>query len=96
MAQMQIYELTTRYDARQSFGHKAIVQVEGENSVLYSYETPVARIINGKVELSPSWNYGDTTVRHVREYLRQNGKLPTTIEGAEKFVIAELFPVVSF
>ena len=96
MENIKIYELTTRYDTRKSFGHKAIVHTDGNNSVLYSYETPVARITDGKVELSPSWDYGDTTVRHVREYLRQEGKLPTTIEGAEKSVIAELFPVISF
>jgi hypothetical protein len=96
MENIKIYELSTRYDERQSFGHKAIVHTDGKDSVLYSYETPVARITNGKVELSPSWDYGNTTVRHVREYLRQEGKLPTSIEGAEKKDIASLFPVVDF
>lgn len=96
MKTMKMYELMTQYDARQSFGHKAIVHVDGNNSVLYSYETPVARINNGKVELSPSWSYSDTTIRHVREYLRQEGKLPTTIEGAEKSTIEKLFPVKEF
>lgn len=96
MGNIKIYELKAQYDSRKSFGHKAIVHIDGNNSVLYSYETPVARITDDKVELSPSWSYSETTVRHVREYLRQEGKLPTTIEGAEKSVIAELFPVVSF
>ena len=96
MRNIKRYILETQYDARQSFYNKATVEVEGNNSVLLSYQVPVARITDDKVELSPSWNYSDTTVRHVREYLRQNGKLPTTIEGAEKSVIAKLFPIVSF
>lgn len=96
MEKMKLYELTTMYDSRQSFGHKAMVQTNGSASILYSYETPVAKVENGNVVLSPSWSYSDTTVRHVREFLRQEGKLPTTIEGAEKSTIATLFPIREF
>lgn len=96
MKTMKLYELSAMYDGRQSFGHKAIVQTDGSTSVLYSYETPIAKIENDKVVLGPKWDYSDTTVRHVREFLRQEGKLPTSIEGAEKSTIATLFPIEEF
>ena len=93
---MKRYILETVYDDRQSFYNKARVEEEGNKSTLFSYEVPVAKIEDGNVTLSPSWSYSNTTIRHVREFLRQEGKLPTTIEGAEKSTIASLFPIREF
>ena len=74
------------YDNRQSFYNKAVVTTDtvlwgnstelkapGEKH-LYSYNTEVCYIDNaGKVHLLPLWNYSATTLRHIKEFLRQNG-----------------------
>lgn len=68
------YELMARYDSRASFHHKAIVEEENGVKTLYSYETPVAEIDkNNKVKLLNAWDYSQTTLRHTKEFLKQNG-----------------------
>ena len=37
------YELATKYDARKSFCHKAIVEDDGTTKTLISYTTEVAK-----------------------------------------------------
>jgi hypothetical protein len=68
-----VYDMTPQYDARQSFYGKARVEDNGNEKTLYSYNTPVAKIADGKVELLPKWDWSQTTLRHVKEFLRQNG-----------------------
>lgn len=68
-----IYGLEAQYDSRKSFGGKA--QVETDNAgteTLYSYNTPVVKIVNGKVTLLPKWDSSATTLRHVKEFLKQH------------------------
>lgn len=67
------YNLRPDYDSRQSFYDKARVEDNGEELVLYSYNTPVAKIVSGKVELLPKWDFSQTTLRHIKEFLKQNG-----------------------
>lgn len=62
---MQIYSLNCRYDSRQSFYDKAKVKV------LTSYDTPVALIEDDKVYIDEL--YSQTTLRHIKEFLKQNG-----------------------
>lgn len=75
LSEAPIYGLEPQYDSRKSFYNKAQVDVNDENGVktLMSYNTPVCRIANGKVELLPAWDYSATTLRHVKEFLQQNG-----------------------
>ena len=67
-------ELQTRYDSRASFYGKALV---GENSLLgeglhlKSYDTFVAKIVDGKAIVNGT--YSATTLRHIKEFLLQNG-----------------------
>ena len=69
---MELYELIARFDSRKSFYHKALVKVEDNGiKTLLSYETPVARVSFGKLELLPQWDCSMTTSRHVREFCRQ-------------------------
>ena len=63
--------LKTRYDSRGSFGGKAMVEQEGKKLKLYSYDTFVAYIENGKAHVKGQ--YSATTMRHIKEFLRQNG-----------------------
>lgn len=61
--------LQPEYDSRASFYNKA----EFDDDKLYSYGTLVAEIVDGKPVLYPDWDYSQTTIRHVREFLRQHG-----------------------
>lgn len=73
LTEAPIYGLEAQYDSRRSFGGKA--QVETDNAgteTLYSYDTPVVKIVNGKVTLLPKWDSSVTTLRHVKEFLKQH------------------------
>ena len=82
------YYLSARYDDRQSFYCKAEVEERGNTKTLLSYKTKVCRIKDGKVTFLPDWNYSNTTVRHVREFLRQEG-----FAVGSKDEMAKMYPV---
>ena len=69
------YELSPKYDSRASFYGKAHVEHEDDGSItLYSYNTPVVTITPDKqVQLLDLWDSSQTTLRHVKEFLQQNG-----------------------
>jgi hypothetical protein len=68
---MKKYNLEARYDARQSFYGKAVVEEEDGKKTLISYSTKVATIENGVAKVSGT--YSATTLRHIKEFLLQNG-----------------------
>lgn len=83
---MQVYELSANYDSRASFYGKAQVIVSDDGSkTLQSYSTkvaiikPVTREDLGRVESTDEYNvevfgtYSQTTLRHIKEFLLQNG-----------------------
>lgn len=61
--------LQPQHDARKSFYNKA----ETDDDKLYSYGTLVAEIVDGEPVLHDKWDYSATTIRHVKEWLQQNG-----------------------
>lgn len=67
--------LNPQYDSRKSFYGKAHVVDDSDGSqILYSYDTPVCKINDrGEVELLSMWDSSQTTLRHVKEFLQQNG-----------------------
>ena len=67
---MNIYDLQARHDSRQSFYGKAQVITEGKKITLRSYSMEVAYIENGKAHVEGT--YSTTTLRHIKEFLRQN------------------------
>lgn len=69
----QPYELEPRYDSRKSFYGKATVRtwIATGEKVLRSYNTDVARIRNGQPIVHGT--YSSTTLRHIKEFLKQNG-----------------------
>lgn len=68
---MTITELSPRYDARASFYGKAKV-VDNDGALeLYSYDTKVAVIQGDKAQVFGT--YSNTTLRHIKEFLLQNG-----------------------
>lgn len=70
---MQTYELSTRYDTRQSFYGKARVEEQNNGDLdLISYTTHVATVrANGTAVVYGT--YSQTTLRHIKEFLAQNG-----------------------
>ena len=67
----EMFELAARYDSRKSFYGKAKVVVDGNALSLYSYDTLVAVIIDGKVTRADIGVHSRTTNRHIREFIRQ-------------------------
>lgn len=68
---MMEYELRCIYDSRKSFYDKALV-IESENGKkLKSYNTIVCEIVNNRPIVYGT--YSNTTLRHIKEFLKQNG-----------------------
>lgn len=71
-------KLEPKFDSRKSFYGKArVIEKDDGSKVLYSYSTPVVRIKDGKATLLRKgyvgWNASPTTLRHVKDFLAQNG-----------------------
>lgn len=64
-------ELEAIYDARQSFYGKAIVSSNNGVISLWSYGTLAATIYDGQAKVYGT--HSATTLRHIKEFLRQNG-----------------------
>ena len=75
MDNFKMYDLKPINDGRQSFYGKAIIMRDEENNsdTLLSYNEKVARLIKGKLELYDKWCFSGTTLRHIKEFLKQNG-----------------------
>ena len=78
-------ELLPEYDARKSFYGKAKVETDTETGVtsLYSYGTLVATVFlhsgdNGRATVYGT--YSATTLRHIKEFLKQHGFTAKTKE----------------
>ena len=73
LVEKPVYELEPRYDARKSFYGKAQVDTgdNGDKNKLYSYDTLVAEIKDGKPVVYGT--YSQTTLRHIKDWLKQNG-----------------------
>ena len=70
-----VTDLEPMYDAARSFYGKAQVATKGSNLELLSYGRPVASLdkIGDELTLSQDWAASATTLRHTKEFLRQNG-----------------------
>lgn len=94
---ISMYELSAQYDSRASFYNKAVVHESATEKVLYSYNTPVVRIekdangYNTKAVLGTAATYSATTLRHVKEFLKQNG-----FKAGSKKEIESMYPVEDF
>ena len=64
-------ELRCIYDSRKSFYGKAKISYINSVLILKSYNTNVAYIKDNKVRVSGT--YSNTTLRHIKEFLKQNG-----------------------
>lgn len=75
-----VYRLNPRYDSRKSFYGKAQVDTgdKGDQNKLYSYDTLVAEIKDGKPVVYGT--YSQTTLRHIKDWLKQNGFKAETLK----------------
>ncbi|AIX12544.1 hypothetical protein WRP3_041 [Lactococcus phage WRP3] len=64
-------ELEPIFDTRKSFYKKAYTLTENDKIILLSYNTEVAEIRDGKAKIFDT--YSPTTLRHIKEFLYQNG-----------------------
>ncbi len=64
-------QLTATFDSRKSFYGKAEIETVKNGLELYSYNTLVAQIIKG--ELTILNTQSATTLRHIKEFMLQNG-----------------------
>lgn len=66
-------ELKTQYDSRKSFYNKATVEICDDRTIkLFSYNTLVAYITPENKAVILGF-HSNTTTRHIREFLKQNG-----------------------
>ena len=72
-----MYELMTIFDSAKSFYKKAFVKIEYKNDtkiiILYSYNTEVLRLQknNNKLVIEYVNIYSKTTLRHIKEVIKQ-------------------------
>ena len=91
------YDMAPEFDSRKSFYGKAKVDVRPDGTqILYSYGTPVCKITkDGDVTLLRKgylgWASSQTTLRHVKEFLKQNGKEAGSINDLRKRYPVEQF-----
>ncbi len=73
LVEKPVYDLDTQHDSRKSFYSKAKVDTgdNGDKNKLYSYNTLVAEMVNGKPVVYGT--YSATTLRHIKEWLKQLG-----------------------
>lgn len=79
---MKEYYLKPEFDSRKSFYDKAKVRQcpDGELDLI-SYRRRVATIYPDRgVSLHRDWDMSQTTLRHVKEFLRQNGLRADTLQ----------------
>lgn len=66
--------LEPQYSTRKSFYGKANVN---DDNTLVSYGTPIMKIVDGKIQmLCRPEHLTQTTLRHIREFMQQNGMAP--------------------
>jgi len=68
-----ITELLTIFDKRNSFYRKALVINEDNKLKLQSYDTIVAELDIPSNKIKVNGTYSNTTLRHIKEFLKQKG-----------------------
>ena len=73
---MKVRELRVKYASQESFYKKAFVKVDDDNTeYMYSYYTLIVTNYGKALKFEENLNlYSNTTMKHVREYLKQIGK----------------------
>lgn len=83
--------LEPRYDGAQSFYKKAYVKLGGGEIKLYSYDTLIVTYNPNTEELSFTryWDYSQTTLRHLKDFLGQYTKLSGHLSKKEIYALTK-------
>ena len=83
---MRTFELVPVHDSRKSFYGKARVIDTDDAMTLESYNTPVIKFERGtrNITLMTAWDSSPTTLRHVKEFLKQHGYKADTLNQIRK------------
>lgn len=73
LSEAPVYDLNPQFDSRKSFYNKAKVDTgdKGDKNKLYSYNTLVAELKDGKPVVYGT--FSSTTLRHIKDWLKQLG-----------------------
>lgn len=77
-------ELQPIYDHAKSFYKKAWEIYDNDTIKLLSYNTIVAEIVNN--ELVVHGTYSNTTLRHIKEFMRQHGYAVNSKKEVENYM----------
>ena len=85
---MKVRELRVKYAKQQSFGKKAFIKEDEEGTqYLYSYYSLIVTNYGKALKFEEDINlYSNTTMKHVREYLKQIGKGELAILSKSKLL----------
>ena len=85
---MKVRELRVKYATHQSFGKKAFIKEDEEGTqYLYSYYSLIVTNYGKALKFEEDINlYSNTTMKHVREYLKQIGKGELAILSKSKLL----------
>jgi len=83
------YILNTEYDSKKSFYNKALIKENGETIELYSYGLLVSYIIKDLNKVIVLGTHSQTTLRHIKEFLLQNGFKAETKKQIEQDYLNE-------
>lgn len=83
-AKISVAELYPYYDSAQSFYGKARVYICNNDVFLVSYDTLVAFFNSTEMKPRVMGTYSATTLRHIKEFLKQNGFKAETKKQIEK------------
>lgn len=83
-----ITELHPVYDSRKSFYGKAFIKENDNVKSLFSYGMEVMKIVTIENQkalfIDPAFNNSQTTLRHSKEFLKQNGYSVTNLDSIKK------------
>lgn len=81
----RMFDLPAEGTGRQSFYGKAKIVEDGNTATLYSYNTPVAKIVDGKFEELDYYPHSQTTSRHIKQFKKFYGiEASKKVRGTEK------------
>lgn len=85
---MEKYLLETVYDSRKSFYRKATVYIFANGTrVLESYDSIVALVKGNELQVFGNWDVSPTTLRHVKEFAKQQHFYVETKKDLQKFEV---------
>lgn len=83
----RMFDLPAEGTGRQSFYGKAKIVEDGNTATLYSYNTPVARIVDGVFEELEYTPHSQTTNRHIKQF-KKFYDIEASTDSSDKYVKA--------